>query len=577
MRSRRLGLLLVAAVLLPWQELKDFVGLQHRARQSGIPRNAGLTLRYFDARGAAETVRLLFAAAGKEYKDLRYPISFGTPGDFSTIIRKMCAEWARRVHEAQMKRNPEEWEAAKKRIESARDHERQSRKCKAAKNHSILSRALAAEGLRQMSSAPASEHMAVQARWKSAQEHSTRHVSEFYEQMEAPRAPEVLDDEEDGAMAEAADLMGADVVALSALGNEGLEDGARPSSGGQGVDALLAQLRSEPADANECAAKFMLYEGYAQEVEQMRGTLMTFHEETCSTVPESVAADMGKRVKGIDSTEAMGIPDEAREWFVFHMMKQAERNNVSMARILEDFQKKLEFLAKNDQQECPVCLEPFEAEGEHAAATLGCCHKVCKECWETWSQLMHGRAFCPLCRHEEFLGEEFEEDRDAGKMDISMGKVPVLDVDGFSLPQSKAIERYLARELGMMGSTPMEEALVDAMAEHVRDINDAYSRKGLFFMKDQEKKAELQKKWYEEELPLLLSKLETALPGSDGFAVGEKVSLADIAIFKLLKDTYDADVSAAYGECPKLKAIVSKVEKNKGIQTWLSERPETMI
>lgn len=75
------------------------------------------------------------------------------------------------------------------------------------------------------------------------------------------------------------------------------------------------------------------------------------------------------------------------------------------ARILEDFQKKLEFLAKNDQQECPVCLEPFEAEGEHAAATLGCCHKVCKECWETWSQLMHGRAFCPLCRHEEFLGE----------------------------------------------------------------------------------------------------------------------------------------------------------------------------
>ena len=40
---------------------------------------------------------------------------------------------------------------------------------------------------------------------------------------------------------------------------------------------------------------------------------------------------MGKRVKGIDSTEAMGIPDEAREWFVFHMMKQAERNNVSMA------------------------------------------------------------------------------------------------------------------------------------------------------------------------------------------------------------------------------------------------------
>lgn len=173
--------------------------------------------------------------------------------------------------------------------------------------------------------------------------------------------------------------------------------------------------------------------------------------------------------------------------------------------------------------------------------------------------------------------KEFEADRDAGKMDISMGKVPVLDVGDFSLPQSKAIERYVARKVGMMGSTAEEEALVDAMAEHVRDVNDAYNRKGLFFMKDEEKKAELKKKWYEEELPPLLTKLDTALPGSDGFAVGKKVSLADVAIFKLLKDTYDQDVSDAYKSCPKLQAIVSSLEKNDGIKKWLEERPKTFI
>merc|ERR1711972_1278317 len=71
--------------------------------------------------------------------------------------------------------------------------------------------------------------------------------------------------------------------------------------------------------------------------------------------------------------------------------------------------------------------------------------------------------------------EEFDADKAAGKMDINMGKVPVLEVGGeFRLPQSKAIERYLARRFGMMGSTPEEEAWVDAVAEHVRDINDAY-------------------------------------------------------------------------------------------------------
>ncbi|CAE7508527.1 GST [Symbiodinium natans] len=173
--------------------------------------------------------------------------------------------------------------------------------------------------------------------------------------------------------------------------------------------------------------------------------------------------------------------------------------------------------------------------------------------------------------------KEFDEDKASGILDIALGKVPVLNVGDFTLPQSKAIERYLARKLGMMGDDEVEEALVDAMAEHVRDINDAYSRKGLFFMKDEEKKAELQKKWYAEELPDWLSKLEKALPGSDGYAVGSKASLADVAIFKLLKDTYPDDVSAVYDSCPKVKAIVDNIAKNEGIKKWLADRPETFL
>lgn len=167
---------------------------------------------------------------------------------------------------------------------------------------------------------------------------------------------------------------------------------------------ILNQLRFEPKNEAECAAKFMLYEGYGSEVEQMRGTLLKFHEETKPTVPAAIAADMDRQVNGIDSTEAMGIHDDAREWFVFHMMRQAERNNLKMAGILEGFEKKLEFLASNDQSECPVCLEDFTAEGDHAPETLGCCHKVCKDCWNNWSSVMGGRPFCPLCRHDEFLG-----------------------------------------------------------------------------------------------------------------------------------------------------------------------------
>merc|ERR1719183_2803403 len=156
---------------------------------------------------------------------------------------------------------------------------------------------------------------------------------------------------------------------MAAVGQEGLRpqvqgDGMRPSAARGGdsstVQTLLQQLRKEPKDEAECTAKFLLYEGYATEVEEMRSTLFKFYEESRPTVPAAVVTDMDKQVKGIDSTEAMGIPDRAREWFVYHMMRQAERNNLHMATILDGFEKKLEFLASNDQTECPVCLEDFQ-------------------------------------------------------------------------------------------------------------------------------------------------------------------------------------------------------------------------
>jgi hypothetical protein len=343
-----------------------------------------------------------------------------------------------KVHGVQSKRTPEAWQAAQLRIEQSRQHEVSYRKCKAVKSHAVRSRALAAEGLRQMAiSDRPDEHLAVQARWKSAQEVSkSRQIAVMKRADEAlscnstrkrANSPEArlsdAEEEEDAAMMEVATIVGAaNVASMAAIGQEGLQPdlaspranarsrpgGAVPRRGSSenanSIATLLQQLKTEPRDEAECTAKFLLYEGYAAEVEEMRGTLFKFYEESRPTVPAIIAGDMDKKIKGIDSTEAMGIPDRAREWFVFHMMRQAERNNLNMASILDGFEKKLEFLASNDQDECPICLEKFEEGGAHAAETLGCCHKVCKNCWGNWQSVMHGRAFCPLCRHEDFLG-----------------------------------------------------------------------------------------------------------------------------------------------------------------------------
>jgi hypothetical protein len=178
----------------------------------------------------------------------------------------------------------------------------------------------------------------------------------------------------------------------------------QPHCEANSVAALLSQLRQEPEDASECAAKFSLYEGYASEVENMRNALFNFHEESRPSLPPAILTDMDRQIKGVDNVECMQIPDRSREWFVYHMMRQAEKNNLKMAGILDGFDKKLKFLAQNDQADCPICLEPFQEGDAKAAETLGCCHKVCRECWQNWSKIMRGRPFCPFCRHEDFLG-----------------------------------------------------------------------------------------------------------------------------------------------------------------------------
>jgi hypothetical protein len=227
------------------------------------------------------------------------------------------------------------------------------------------------------------------------------------------RNPDEAEEEE---MHTVALLVGAaDVSSMAAASTEGLATpapaGATPGvapqahpSSAQPFEELLKQLREEPSDDTECSNKFKLYEGYAWEVGQMRDTLFKFYDESWPNLPTAVQRDMENQMKSFASREAMGIPDDAREWFVFHMMRQAERNNMTMVKTLDGFEKKLAFLAANEQLECPVCFDDFQGIGARVPETLACCHKVCGQCWANWSSVMHGRPFCPLCRHEDFLG-----------------------------------------------------------------------------------------------------------------------------------------------------------------------------
>ncbi|KAG8458868.1 hypothetical protein KFE25_004202 [Diacronema lutheri] len=174
---------------------------------------------------------------------------------------------------------------------------------------------------------------------------------------------------------------------------------------------------------------------------------------------------------------------------------------------------------------------------------------------------------------------EFQKAKASGALALNMGRAPLLELDdGRALGQSRAIERFVARSHGLFGGSEFEGAQIDAILEHTRDVRDAYGRAVPAFGAETEDKAAKRAQWYAEALPDWLRRLEAALPpGGNNVAVGSSLSLADLAIWHLLRDYFaDAEktMQAASG-CERLNAIADMVGAMPAISGWVAKRPQT--
>jgi glutathione S-transferase len=115
-----------------------------------------------------------------------------------------------------------------------------------------------------------------------------------------------------------------------------------------------------------------------------------------------------------------------------------------------------------------------------------------------------------------FSTPEFSTDKESGALLANLNRAPILRLEdsGHVIGQSRAIERYVASQAGLMGATPYEAAIIDSIAEHVRDVKDAQARKGFSAFardKSEEEKAQAKVEWYETEMPAWLQKIEACL------------------------------------------------------------------
>ena len=178
-----------------------------------------------------------------------------------------------------------------------------------------------------------------------------------------------------------------------------------------------------------------------------------------------------------------------------------------------------------------------------------------------------------MSKHE-MKKDEFDKDKADGKLVTSLNKVPFLEVDGVTIPQSKSVERFLARRFNMMGSSDLEAAQIDAICESVRDFKDMYQK--VRFLPEDEKEAGM-KEWFTVTLVERLILLENQLVGESGFSVGNTTTLSDVVLFTFVTEFFDNKEAAlnATLASPKVRAVVDRLSSDEKVLKWVSERPKT--
>jgi len=159
------------------------------------------------------------------------------------------------------------------------------------------------------------------------------------------------------------------------------------------------------------------------------------------------------------------------------------------------------------------------------------------------------------------------------KPTMPMGQMPVLEVDGHRVHQSVAIERYVAKRVGLAGANDWENLQIDSVVDTINDLRQKIA--AVHFEADEAIKQKKKETLIAETVPFYLGKLEEIAKENKGHLAVSKLTWADFffaAMMEIFKIWTGPEILSKY---PNLQKVAENVYNLDAIKTWMKNRPAT--
>nr|XP_054773316.1 glutathione S-transferase 1-like [Lytechinus pictus] len=158
-----------------------------------------------------------------------------------------------------------------------------------------------------------------------------------------------------------------------------------------------------------------------------------------------------------------------------------------------------------------------------------------------------------------------------------LGQVPILVIDGKTMPHGKAINRYLARTFGYYGKTEEQTNTIELLSETVDDIIQKIYP--IFYDKDEEKKAKNMQEFKETVSVPQFKYLVSLFKEKGGpYFCGDEITLGDLIAFTI----FDAiiltmKITDILDPYPELADFYKRFNEDSPLSSYIKSRPVTFF